>query len=191
MVYTQYTQLLTQAQHIFQSPSLDPVQLITVYDPLIVRYCHNDTYPFPPNVPLDFMLQLDTFFNYIVSLSYRWNSSLVASPFMNIILNDWANYIIDPNTNPLGPKYSLLSAHDSDVGYALALMNLPSIGDPPYASHLEFELWKQDNSYLIMIAVNGKYLELPSCGGVICEFNQWYNSLPLLTPQKWQTMCNS
>jgi len=194
MIYTQYSQLVTQAEQIFQITNLSPVDLLVLYDPLIVRYCHNITHPLPPNIPNSFMIELDTFFNRIVELSYTWNSSLVASPMMNIMLNDWMNYIANPSVNPLGPKYSLFSAHDSTVGYALAFLGVLTtlnLGDPPYASHIEFELWQQGSNYWILISLNGEYLSLPNCGGILCDFNKWYKSLPLYTPQQWQVECYS
>jgi acid phosphatase len=193
IVYAQFSQLVTQAQEIFQNPSLSALDLITLYDPLAVRYCHIDTYPFPSNVPIPFMVQLYGFFNEIIPMSYNWIPNLVASPFMNTLLDDWVNYILNPNTNPLGPKYSLYSAHDTTIGYALGLMGLmPSLPDPPYASHMEFELWQQGDRYFIMITLNGYYLKLPTCSGdVICDFTQFYHSIPLLTNQQWQTLCYS
>jgi len=192
--YKQFSSLVTQAQEIFQNPSISAEDLITLHDPLIVRYCHIDTYPFPSNIPESFMIELNQFFNAIITLSYNWNSSLVASPMMNTILGDWMNYVMNPDINPLGPKYSLLLAHDSTIGYALGLMMgiLTYHEDPPYASHMEFELWEQDNSTLIMISLNGEYIPLPTCGNnVACDFTQFYQSLPLLTNEQWQILCHT
>jgi len=86
------------------------------------------------------------------------------------------------------------SAHDSTLGYALAVMGYYpglGIGDPAYASHIEFELWQEGESYKILVAFNGQYLPLPACGDIVCDFMTWYNSIPLYTPKQWQTICNS
>jgi len=104
-IFTQYSGLLTQAQVIFQNPDLDFLDLVELGDPLNCRLCHNDTYPLP--APLDFMLNVNTFFSQVLESAYAFNSSMFASPFMWDILDDWVAYVQAPSSNPLGAKYSV------------------------------------------------------------------------------------
>jgi len=191
-VYMPYADLLTQAQQIFQNPSLTFEDLVNLGDPLSCRLCHNDTLPLP--APLDFLISVNEFFNVVLEASFGFNSSLVATPFMNDILNDWVAYVKAPNTTQLGSKYSVFSAHDSTLGFALGLLGyFPGLGtgDPAYASHMEFELWQLGDSFKISLAFNGQYLPLPACNDIVCDFMTWYNSLPLLSPEQWETECYS
>ncbi len=58
-------------------------------------------------------------------------------------------------------KYMLYSGHDiSIVSIMYALGATPKF-NPPYASHLDFELYKQENNYYIKVFLNGDTVKFP------------------------------
>jgi len=56
----------------------------------------------------------------------------------------------------------------------MAMLQKPLDELPPFASYLNFELFKTDaNSYLVKINYNGKSITIPGCNAKICTLKQF------------------
>eukprot|EP01126_Amoeba_proteus_P052741 TRINITY_DN6399_c0_g1_i3.p1 TRINITY_DN6399_c0_g1~~TRINITY_DN6399_c0_g1_i3.p1 ORF type:complete len:407 (-),score=42.35 TRINITY_DN6399_c0_g1_i3:229-1449(-) len=186
-----YSPVIHEGSKLFSvPPELFPI--LGLHDGVICQYCHNSSYPLPPSITMNFLSQLDQFFNAVVNVTYHIGTDFMADPLIFEMLNNWVN--LAKNSTRLDHTYSLWSAHDATLGFLLAGLELSNdIPDPPFASHLELELWEnvKDGEFYIGAAYNGKYLVIPSCGKDFCPFLNWYEGLHVLTPAEWATKCNT
>lgn len=61
-------------------------------------------------------------------------------------------------------KFSFYSAHDTTLTAFLNCLGVPVGYQPPFASTLLFELWKQENGHLVKVIFNDFEMMLPGCG---------------------------
>jgi len=195
-ILQKYSALISEAHLIFNiTPELFP--MIALNDGTICRFCHNSTYPLPGTVSKEFVLNLYNFFSEILSTTYQVGTDLLSAPLIYELLGtQWLSAVKNQRKSLDGPKYCLWSAHDATLGFLLAGLNLTYFDgnflmEPPFAAHLELELWQSstDNSYVIGLSYNGQYLKIPSCNDYFCDYLEWYNSLNVLTPDQWTQKC--
>lgn len=56
---------------------------------------------------------------------------------------------------------------------------------PPYATHIEFELWRDSNgSFHVAGSYNGVSLQLPGCGGALCPLQAFLDNAKQAMPLK-------
>lgn len=57
---------------------------------------------------------------------------------------------------------------------------------PPYATHIEFELWRDRSkgSFHVAASYNGASLELPGCGGALCPLSAFLDNAKQAMPRK-------
>jgi lysosomal acid phosphatase len=84
-------------------------------------------------------------------------SCFIAKPFLEKLIKDMQN-IID---NKQSYKYLLYSGHDSSILPVMSAIGAPLDTTPPYASHLDFELYKNSTNYYIKIRFNDNFVKLP------------------------------
>ncbi|HBM16097.1 MAG TPA: acid phosphatase [Lentisphaeria bacterium] len=70
-------------------------------------------------------------------------------------------------------KYILYSGHDSSILPVLSALGVPLNLNPPYASHIDFELYKDGNYYCVQVLFNGKNLILPGEDLSRCSFENF------------------
>lgn len=62
-------------------------------------------------------------------------------------------------------KYLLYSGHDISIVAMMNALGAPLNENPPYASHLDFELYQSNTDYTVKIFYNGEVLEFPKGSG--------------------------
>lgn len=62
-------------------------------------------------------------------------------------------------------KYILYSGHDISIVAVMNALGCPPAKNPPYASHLAFELYQDNSEYLIKVFYNGDFIEFPKGSG--------------------------
>jgi acid phosphatase len=73
--------------------------------------------------------------------------------------------------NPL--KYVLLSAHDTTIMSLMTTLHAPLNSPPPYASDVNFSLFKDGSEYTVKISYNGQPVVLPGCNATGCSLMQF------------------
>lgn len=89
-------------------------------------------------------------------------------------LADVVNYLQKAARQRNSLKYVLLSDHDSTIGQIMTLLENPLTKWPPYASDLNFELFKTNaGNYIVRVRYNGEPLIIPSCRTKNCTLKQF------------------
>lgn len=71
-------------------------------------------------------------------------------------------------------KYVLFAAHDTTILSELSALGAPLDRAPPYASRLNFSLFRSDEGgYLVDISLNDQPVAVPGCGGASCSLSQF------------------
>ncbi|WP_133137370.1 histidine phosphatase family protein [Legionella rowbothamii] len=98
----------------------------------------------------------------------------VARVYSSKIMANIANYLNKGSQNQSKLKYVLLSAHDTTIASSLSFLGAPLEQAPPYASNLNFSLYESDaGSHTVRVTYNGKPVNIPACGGTVCELEQF------------------
>jgi len=121
-------------------------------------------------------------------LSFPMVARLGSSPLLNEFINNIRSFI-NGETNV---KYFLFSGHDDSVGPFVNLFGLLNQW-PPYASHVELELWSDSsNAKYIQFKYNGESYVLDGCNDVMCPITDFFEiSYSLLVPDYADACSNS
>lgn len=79
-------------------------------------------------------------------------------------------------------KFQHYSAHDSTLFPLLATFGVFDGTNPPYASHIIFEMWQNGNSYSVKTTYQDNEIVLPGCGQALCpydKFSQFFSTCGL------------
>ncbi|OGT53808.1 MAG: hypothetical protein A3E84_03785 [Gammaproteobacteria bacterium RIFCSPHIGHO2_12_FULL_42_13] len=70
-------------------------------------------------------------------------------------------------------KYVLFSGHDTTILSVMSALDTPLDTNPPYASHLNFSLYSNNDRYYVKVSYNDKPVNVPACGGDTCSLAQF------------------
>lgn len=108
--------------------------------------------------------------NYLLSPSIV--NRLSMSTFFEEIINNIEEFI----SGNITTKYFIFSGHDDTVGPLMMLFGIDQYW-PPYASHVEFELWEDDNSNkFIQLKYNGVSIEVSGCSSTMCPIDEFFET---------------
>lgn len=88
-------------------------------------------------------------------------------------------------------KFILYSAHDSTVCALLSALHYPKfVGQPPYASHIAFELLQstETTKYFVNISFNGEVFPIKGCK-MPCEYTNFLQLVSDSVPENWDDDC--
>ena len=116
-------------------------------------------------------------------------------------LNNRINNFINGQTKPALVFYS---GHDTTVGPLMGTLGVVN-GWPPYASHVEIELWAgkhfitsqinlrsldSDNDYFVQVKFNGQSYQLNGCSGVMCPITEFQALVASRIPTDFAKECS-
>jgi acid phosphatase len=179
-------QLINQLTKAFNTT---PPGFQELMDSLYARYCHNLS--MPVGVTLDMFEQIVAAANWETNyiLTYPLYSNLSLGSFALEVLNNIQNAVNNPDQ---AVKYFLFSAHDSTVGPLMALLGGFDHVWPPYASHIEFELWQsnsQPSQFFVQVKYNGEIPVLPGCGAQMCPVQLFSKVVLNNVPANMHELC--
>ncbi|KAF2072873.1 hypothetical protein CYY_005821 [Polysphondylium violaceum] len=121
-------------------------------------------------------------------LSFPIVARLGSSPFLNELVNNIKAFL----QGQTSVKYFLFSGHDDSVGPLVNLFGL-LVDWPPYASHVELELWSDSsNDKYIQFKYNGESYVLDGCSDVMCPVDDFIEiAYSLLVPDYIDACSNS
>jgi len=180
-----YAPLANQVAQIFDVSS--PPTWSQLVDNLEARLCHE--LPFPKGITAEMLEEFMDAASW--ELNYLWNDPIIGrlglGDFLGEIFDRILGYIGGDNT----VKYFYYSGHDSTVGPLSALIGGFDGMWPPYASHIEFELWStpDNTNYFVQVKYNGQPAQTSGCSSVMCPFDEWKIAALNMIPTNWQKEC--
>lgn len=85
-----------------------------------------------------------------------------------------ADYLQKASQQKTPLKYVLFSAHDSTIMSVMTTLQAPLSAQPPYASDVNFALFKTDaGDYIVKVNYNGKPVAIPGCGVTSCTLTKF------------------
>jgi hypothetical protein len=85
-----------------------------------------------------------------------------------------ANYLKLSMQNKTSLKYILFLGHDASIMCVMNTLGSPLEKTPPYASRLNFSLWKNADQYYVKVTFNNQPVVIPGCNKEICSVEQFY-----------------
>lgn len=164
----------------------DPLDALIYYDNLNARFCHNLSQPAGMN---DFIFSQMTDAYWLVGEEIYYSTySIGIGPFIEELLNFLE--MQQSNVSSI-PAFMLFSGHDTTVAPILSAFGVYSGEWPPYASHMEFELFKDktNSSYFVRMLYNGNAQIIPGCNDEFCPFPVFQSKARAAIPQNETQDC--
>jgi len=103
----------------------------------------------------------------------KFKSKEASYPMGQAFLNMINHYLTLAAEQKTTLKYVLLSGHDSSIMSVMTRLQSPLEHIPPYASHLNFSLFKNGSEYTVKVSYNSQPVTLPGCERYRCRLSQW------------------
>lgn len=131
--------------------------IITVGDVLIVAKAHGK--PLPKGLSQENANEIIEITDW--GLAQQFKSQKVAYTLNGELTNKILGDLISASTGDSKYKMTYYSGHDLTLLGIMDTLGVPLDKAPGYASHIEFELYKDNKNYYVKIRYNGKYIKLP------------------------------
>lgn len=147
-------------------------QLISIADTLYIQQLYHQ--PLPPG-----MTEQDA--KTLIEAGHWAFINLFKSPSMGRVtglplLSQITAHLKQASLEQTKLKFVLYSGHDSTILSLMSAMGIPMDTQPPYASNLNFSLYRTaTGENIVKISLNGKNLLLPACGLTVCKLSQFEN----------------
>jgi len=183
-------QLQTLANHLLSVFDIaPPIKWTHIFDWLFARHSHG--YPLYPGVSDEQQQQVFDQANWYMANLYSAHnvSRLGLGYFLTEIIQNMRDFQANPKLEP----FRLFLAHDTSVGPLLIALRIFDGQWPPYASHIEFGLWKNktDGEFYVTVGYQGQYINLPHQSQPFIRFQdfvQLYSNVTP-TPEEYKTEC--
>jgi len=157
-----------------------------IWDNLGARVCHNLSLPEGVDLEIMHSLWAATAFQQKIRWTQPLESGILGS---GLLLQELYGRIMSKinGTEPYLMRF--YSGHDSTVGPLMALLGYFD-GWPPYASHVEIELWSDSsNNYFVQFKYNGKVVKISGCSSVMCEISEFQQMAEARIPYNFEEQC--
>jgi len=153
-------------------------------DAFQVMTCYNQSYP---------ELDNDTIQQVFSAANWQWNYQLNNTELAILQLGSFVTELVS-NIQAFVkgvemPKYLVFSGHDTTVGPVLATLGAYDGQWPPYASHIELELWNDEGDYYVQLKYQGEPITLSSCSAALCPLSQFLANFKPNNSLNYQQPC--
>ncbi len=144
-------------------------QLVGLADHLLIRKIYK--IPFPNGMDMKTVDEIIHLGEAVMLHSFRHH------PMGRIFLETVINYFDQAIRKQTDLKYILFSAHDSSILSVMDALGVPLDHRPPYASRVNFSLFKRKKTYDIRVSYNWKKMHLPECIEMRCSIIQFKKAM--------------
>jgi len=159
-----------------------------LFDAFSALACHN--FSLLPGVTQEMWDQT------IAVANWQWNFQLNQTNVVRLGIGSFMAEIVDvlelTQKSPASvPKYIVYSGHDTTIGPLMAAMQNYDGYWPPYASHVEIELWENNGAYFVAVRYQGAYQVLSTCQGQkMCPYAQFLEAVNPFLPTNFVQECS-
>jgi len=177
---SQLSQLLNLSSSVEWWMLLDAFQVMT---------CHNQTYP--EGITDDMVLEIFEIAN------WQWSFELNSSSVVRLGIGAFTGELVLAMQEVIDGQdlipYLIYSGHDTTVGPLMASFSAYDGRWPPYASHVEIELWEDSSEqYYVVVKYQGIPTVLPYCGGSFyCPFESFFKGVSPFIPDDYSAECQA
>ncbi|OMJ95758.1 hypothetical protein SteCoe_837 [Stentor coeruleus] len=112
---------------------------------------------------------------------------LAGTPFMMQMIGNLQNCM----SGNITQKFFLYSAHDTDISFILAFLQLDFSQPPPFASTIFFELYQYGVNYYVNVKYNDVLQLIPTCGGYNCSLDTFVKYVQFRSIPDIINVCNT
>jgi len=177
--------LLDQLQVIFNSTSLSSWGAL--WDNLGARTCHNKEVPAGiTSAMLDQIYEAAAWINW-----FEWSDDESGRLGSGMLLQELQARLQQNVAGETQPKFLFYSGHDSTVGPLMGSLGFFG-GWPPYASHVEIELWSDSarTQFYVQVKYNGESILMSGCSDVMCDYSDFMDFISTRIPTNFEKECN-
>ncbi|MCD6039720.1 MAG: map [Gammaproteobacteria bacterium] len=145
-------------------------QLVALADTLYIDQLYH--VPMPAHLSAEDVKQIVAAgsWAFVTAFQTKEIATIVGSPFVTAI----TSYIQNASQQKTPLKYVLLSAHDDTIMSVMTILQAPLDAPPPYASDVNFSLFKTDTAGdIVKVTYNGKPVALRGCLPTYCALAQF------------------
>ncbi len=148
-------------------PLTDFQQLCRLGDNLYIRKLHH--IPLPNGITDQDARTIISLGQWVAVTAYKRKeiSYPTGHTFLTTVVTDMNQSIQGKSTL----KYILFSGHDSSIMSVMNTLGTPLEKIPPYASHLNFSLFKNNGNYYVKVSMNNNPVIVPGCDKNMCLFS--------------------
>eukprot|EP01116_Phalansterium_solitarium_P011686 TRINITY_DN2744_c0_g1_i1.p1 TRINITY_DN2744_c0_g1~~TRINITY_DN2744_c0_g1_i1.p1 ORF type:complete len:420 (-),score=127.77 TRINITY_DN2744_c0_g1_i1:484-1698(-) len=158
-----------------------------LFDNMGARFCHG--MPLPAGVTPEMLAEIKAASDFFDNQLY--SNATINKYFMGLFIPELLAAFDNAIAGTSTLRYLYYSGHDSTVGPLAATFGVFNNVWPPYASHLEFEVWQgnQDQQYYVQVKYNGNSTVLPTCPGVMCPYKVFRMFAETRAITDWASEC--
>ena len=166
------------------------LETIGASDNLFGRYCHGKE--MPEGVGLEDVENMRVASDQAMAGNYTFTFPNPEATRLTIgnFLGDIRNAMIRAARQEPAPRMALYSGHDVTVWPLLAALSQDNAVEVPFASHMAFELWQDDDgeSY-VAVDFNGTYLKVGDCPSTLCKLEVFEAAIERFVPVDYEREC--
>jgi len=157
-----------------------------LWDAFGARMCHNKY--IPQQISYSMLQDIEYLTNY--ALNYLWSDYEYGRLGSGMLLQEINDRILEFLKGESKTLLVYYSGHDSTVGPLMGTLGFTN-GWPPYASHVEIELWSDSHSnYFVQVKYNGQSYQLPGCSAIMCPLDQFEAFVSTRIPTDFDKECD-
>ncbi|KAN0041333.1 hypothetical protein ACTFIV_003871 [Dictyostelium citrinum] len=159
----------------------------SLMDLFFATQCHD--FPLPDGITQDMVTQVyeAAYWQYQYQLSFPMIARLGMSTFLEEVVDNIRAFVNGTSS----VKYIVFSGHDDSVGPFTNLFGLMKEW-PPYASHVELELWAdQKDNYFLQFKFNGQSYTLNGCENVMCPIDSFFETAYSILVPNYADACSN
>eukprot|EP01096_Ripella_sp_DP13-Kostka_P016378 TRINITY_DN795_c0_g1_i1.p1 TRINITY_DN795_c0_g1~~TRINITY_DN795_c0_g1_i1.p1 ORF type:complete len:463 (-),score=200.17 TRINITY_DN795_c0_g1_i1:35-1342(-) len=146
-----------------------------LFDCFNVHLCHN----FPIPVPMSIYQDVVDAYTWDKKMEYNYPTpQKFAQAGMGFLLEEIATFLKAPIFGNQTTQFALISGHDTTLAPILVALGVWDGVWTPYASMINFELYKYQTSgkFYVRVLYNGSEIKLPApCSAVLCPSDVFFN----------------
>lgn len=128
---------------------------------------------------------------------WQYNYTLANTELTKLTIGSFVGELMtrinDKIAGKLPQKYFMYSGHDTTIAPLTTAFGVYDGRWPPYASHVQLELWSNAGQYYVQVKYQGIAFKLQGCSSTLCPLSQFNaNIAPYLlsSPKECQTQAN-